>query len=82
MIEGGYLVDTLASFMCHYGYYLNGSDSSTCDQSENAFQHVFSPFWTSQAPSCELGNTETIAKSCVQFKTSHKTFSKNTICKH
>ena len=76
MKEGGYLVDTLASFMCNYGYNLHGSDSITCDQYQSASNHVFIPFWTSQAPSCELGNTEKIVKSCVQFKTCHKTFSK------
>ena len=43
----GYPIDTLASFVCHYGYTLNGSDSSTCEDSGN---------WNQQTPTCEQGN--------------------------
>ena len=37
-------VDTTASFMCDYGYSLNGSNSSVCQTDGN---------WDPQSPTCD-----------------------------
>ena len=42
--NGGYLVDTVASFLCDFGYYLNDTNSRTCQASGN---------WNEQTPICE-----------------------------
>ena len=45
--NGGYPIDTFASFVCHYGYTLNGSNSSACKDPGS---------WNQQTPTCEQGN--------------------------
>ena len=60
MMEGGYAVDTMASFICNHGYHLNGPNSRTCDQIQDTqvefSQGVYTAYWTQQTPSCEIGN--------------------------
>ena len=43
-MDGGYVVDTIASFSCNSGYHQNGPDSITCQESGN---------WNEQTPTCE-----------------------------
>ena len=41
---GGYLVDTVASFTCNFGYIQNGANSRTCQASG---------IWNEDTPICE-----------------------------
>ena len=42
--NGRYLTDTVASFSCNFGYYQNGPNSRTCQESG---------IWDEETPICE-----------------------------
>ena len=48
--NGGYVVDTIATFTCSSQSDLSGSSSSTCQSSGN------SAVWNPQTPICDLSN--------------------------
>ena len=54
--DGGYIVDTVASFICNQGYSLTGSRTSTCQTSGN---------WSQQLPTCNISMK---IQSCSNFK--------------
>ena len=43
-VKGRYLVDTVASFSCDLGFYLNGTNSAICETSKQ---------WNNETPTCE-----------------------------
>ena len=47
LIDGRYIVNTMVSFMCDYGFHLVASNSSICQTSRT---------WNPQPPTCIQGN--------------------------
>ena len=50
-VDGGYPVDTVATFSCNSRYSRSGSSSRTCQTSGN---------WNQETPTCNLSNTNII----------------------
>ena len=61
-INGGYPIDTEATFLCSSQSKLSGSNSSTCQAFKNSGN------WKPQIPTCNLSNTNrsnTVPRNCL-----------------